>query len=125
MPDSWPPVPDPFGSLEPPRRNPPTAVGVATPPPPGGGGRPTYVDRRAWRRRRLARAFVGTVLTASATALATTGTIWSTIASAGLGGMGGFLLYLSIKPMGLWRQAKGFTLAALGRHGSRSRRRAA
>lgn len=27
------PIPDPRGSLEPPRRNPPTAIGVATPDP--------------------------------------------------------------------------------------------
>jgi hypothetical protein len=33
--DEWMPEPQERGWLEPPRRRPPTAVGVATPPPPG------------------------------------------------------------------------------------------
>ena len=123
MSDSWLPEPDPFGSLEPPRRNPPTAVGVATPPPPD--RRPGYFDRRVMRRRRLASAFVGTVLTASATALATAGSLWAMIAGAGLGGMGGMFLYRSIRPYAAGRGLPSFSLAAVGRRIVRSRRRAA
>ncbi len=43
--DEYRPQPEPHGSLVPPTRHPPTAVGVATPPPP----RPSAVPRR--RRR--------------------------------------------------------------------------
>lgn len=39
-------IPDPRGSLEPPRRDPPTAVGTLTPPPP-----PPPVPRRGGRTR--------------------------------------------------------------------------
>ena len=46
----WTPEPQEFGWLEPPRKLPPTAVGVATPPPPH---RPNRVAAR--RRSRLLR----------------------------------------------------------------------
>lgn len=49
MPD-WTPEPQTFGWLEPPRRRPPTAVGVATPPPPRG---PHRVVARRTRRTLL------------------------------------------------------------------------
>lgn len=51
--DEW--IPDPLeqGSLEPPRRRPPTAVGVATPPPPR-GPRPSHY--RESRMRKIRRA---------------------------------------------------------------------
>ena len=97
MPDTWPPTPDPFGALEPPRRNPPTAVGVATPPPPG--GQPLYYDLRISRRRRLASAFVGTVLAASATTVATLGSVWWALLSTGLGVLSGALLYRAARPV--------------------------
>ncbi len=50
--DDWTPEPQVFGWLEPPRKFPPTAVGVATPPPPR---RPHRRLRRAgWPPRRIA-----------------------------------------------------------------------
>ena len=97
MADEWPPRPDPFGALEPPRRNPPTAIGLATPPPPA--GQPRYHDRRVSRRRRLASAFAGTVLAASATTAATLGSVWWVLLSTGLGALGGFLLYRAAQPV--------------------------
>lgn len=91
MAGTWPPEPDPFGALEPPRRNPPTAVGLATPPSPS--GRPRYYDRHVSRRRRMAEAFVGTILAASATTLASLGSVWWALASTGLGVLSGVLFY--------------------------------
>lgn len=91
MTDAWHPEPDPFGALEPPRRKPPTAVGVATPPPPGRS--PRYYDRHVSRRRRLAEAFAGTVLAASATTLASLGNFWLAVMSTGLGALSGIVLY--------------------------------
>lgn len=91
MRDAWPPKPDPFGALEPPRRNPPTAVAVATPPPPE--GQPQYVDLRITRGRRLATAFVGTVLAGAATGVATLGSLWWALLSTGLGALSGVFLY--------------------------------
>lgn len=52
--DEWIPRPQESGWLEPPRRNPPTAVGVATPPPPG---RPRDSRYRETRMQRVGRAF--------------------------------------------------------------------
>jgi hypothetical protein len=94
---AWPPKPDPFGELGPPRRNPPTAVGVATPPPPP--GEPLYYDLHVSRRRRLATAFAGTVLAASATTVATLGSIWWALLSTGLGALSGVLLYRAGNPV--------------------------
>jgi hypothetical protein len=122
MSDSWQPVPDPFGSLEPPGRNPPTAVGVATPPPPR--GKPSSFNRHVLRRRRLASAFVGTALTASATFLVVAGSLWTAFAGAGLGSVGAFYLYRSFRPSAWWYQ-HAFTLSAIGRRLTRARRRAA
>lgn len=51
------PEPDPSGRLDPPRRNPPTAVGVLTPPPPP-RRTPSGVYRSSLRTR-LAQGFVG------------------------------------------------------------------
>lgn len=53
------PDPDPSGRLDPPRRNPPTAVGVLTPPPPP-RRTPSGVYRSSLRAR-LAQGFVGVV----------------------------------------------------------------
>src|SRR5688500_11837676 len=91
MADKWPPKPDPFGALEPPRRNPPTAVGVANSPPPA--GQPLYCDLRITRGRRLATAFVGTVLAGAATSVATLGGLWWALLSTGLGALSGVLFY--------------------------------
>jgi hypothetical protein len=76
------------------------------------------------RRRRLASAFVGTALTASAGLLAAAGSVWTVLAGAGLGGVGVFYLYRSFRPSAWW-YAHAFTLSALGRRLSRARRRAA
>ena len=98
MEDPWAPIPDPFGALEPPRRNPPTAVGEATPPPPG-GPKPQYIDRRTLRRRRLASAFAGSVLTASTVSLASVGSAWAVVLSAGTGVVAAFLFYRTARPV--------------------------
>ena len=113
MTDAWPPKPDPFGALEPPRRNPPTAVGVATPPPPS--GQPLYCDLPITRGRRLATAFMGTVLAGAATSVATLGGVWWALLSTGFGALSGVLFYratrrvqrvelLSLKPPRLRRR---------------------
>src|SRR4051812_19833728 len=52
--DEWIPEPQEQGWLEPPRRRPPTAIGVATPPPPRGPRRSRY---RETRMQRIGRAF--------------------------------------------------------------------
>lgn len=57
MADEWTPEPEPAGDREPPRRRPPTAVGVLTPPPPHRPRRSVYRSSRL--RQRLAYAFVG------------------------------------------------------------------
>ena len=51
--DEWLPDPQEQGSLEPPRRRPPTAVGVATPPPPRGPRRSRYREGRIHRIGRI------------------------------------------------------------------------
>ena len=51
------PNPEPSGRLSPPRRNPPTAVGLLTPPPPP--RRPSSGNYRSTLRARLAQGFVG------------------------------------------------------------------
>src|SRR5687768_7425046 len=43
--DEWSPTPEERGWLEPPRRRPPTAIGVATPPPPPGPRRSQHKTR--------------------------------------------------------------------------------
>ncbi len=57
MTDEWAPTPEPAGDLNPPRRRPPTAVGVLTPPPPHRPRRSAY--RQPSLRRRLGQAFLG------------------------------------------------------------------
>ena len=52
--DEWTPDPQEQGWREPPRRRPPTAVGVATPPPPRG---PRHWRYRQTRIQRIGRAF--------------------------------------------------------------------
>jgi hypothetical protein len=49
--NDWTPEPQAFGWLEPPRKYPPTAVGVATPPPPHRPHR--HSTRSRWRLRRI------------------------------------------------------------------------
>jgi hypothetical protein len=51
--DEWTPGPQEQGWLEPPRRRPPTAVGVATPPPPRRPRRPHYRETRMQRVGRV------------------------------------------------------------------------
>ena len=63
------------------------------------------------RRRRLASAFAGSILSASAAALATAGSVWLMVAGAGLGGIGGMLLYRSVRPAGWSRISRAFTLS--------------
>lgn len=123
MADAWPPTPDPFGALEPPRRNPPTAVGLATPPPPA--GQPKYYDRRVSRRRRLASAFAGTVLAASATTVATLGSVWWALLSTGLGALGGVLLYRAARPVRRVHFGRVSSMTRLRRRFNRKHRRAA
>ena len=123
MADEWLPKPDPFGGLEPPRRNPPTAIGLATPPPPS--GEPWYLDRRALRRRRMASAFAGSVLVASATSLATLGSVWSALVSTGLGAIGGALLYRAGRSAWPASSRPGSGLARLRDRLKSKRRRAA
>ena len=123
MADAWPPHPDPFGSLEPPRRNPPTAVGLATPPPPA--GQPRYYDRRVSRRLRLASAFAGTVLAASATTVATLGSVWWALLSTGLGVLGGVLLYRAARPVRRVTLERVSRLTRLRRRFNRTHRQAA
>lgn len=84
MASAFQPEPDPRGQRLPPRRNPPTAVGVATPPPPR--RRDSHGDRTAARRRRLAIAFIATVLGGSG--LGIVGVITRPLIAAALGGVG-------------------------------------
>jgi len=58
-PDDWQPEPLPSGSLNPPGRKPPTAVGTATPRPPSPEYRPTRYGRGLTRVERIARASLG------------------------------------------------------------------
>ena len=58
-PDDWQPEPLPSGSLNPPGRKPPTAVGTATPKPPSPGHRPTLYGTGLTRLQRIARASFG------------------------------------------------------------------
>ncbi|MCC7001005.1 MAG: hypothetical protein IT357_02525 [Gemmatimonadaceae bacterium] len=68
MDDTELPEPESWGSLEPPRRRPPTAIGLLTPPPPR---RPDADDvYTGFLRQRLAQGFVGTTVAALGTAIA-------------------------------------------------------
>ena len=68
MDDTELPEPESWGSLEPPRRRPPTAIGVLTPPPPR---RPDADEAyTGFLRQRLAQGFVGTTIAALGTAIA-------------------------------------------------------
>jgi len=58
-PDDWQPDPLPSGSLNPPGRKPPTAVGTATPRPPSPEYRPTRYGHGLTRLQRIARASFG------------------------------------------------------------------
>lgn len=60
--DEWRPQPLADGRLDPPRRDPPTAVGTATPPPPSRPYRPTRYGRGLTRLERIARICFGGVL---------------------------------------------------------------
>jgi hypothetical protein len=51
--DEWIPEPQEHGWLEPPRRRPPTAVGLATPPPPRDPRHSRYRETRIARVRRV------------------------------------------------------------------------
>ena len=68
--DEWIPKPEAQGWLEPPRRRPPTAVGVATPPPPPGPRRARFRETRMQRIGRLfAQLAVSTALGLAAASL--------------------------------------------------------
>jgi hypothetical protein len=58
-PDDWQPDPLPSGSLNPPGRKPPTAVGTATPKPPSPEFQPTRYGVGLTRLQRIARASFG------------------------------------------------------------------
>jgi hypothetical protein len=62
--NDWTPEPQPFGWLEPPRKYPPTAVGVATPPPPRRPHRRS--TRSRWHFRKIAAVAALGVATSSA-----------------------------------------------------------
>jgi|SRR5688572_9782845 len=123
MQGAWPPKPDPFGDLQPPRRNPPTAVGVATPPPPAGN--PRYYDRHVSRRSRLASAFAGTVFAASAASVATLGGAWWVVLGTGLGAVSGIFLYRAARPVRRVRLGHVSKIAQLRRRFTPKYRRAA
>jgi hypothetical protein len=123
MTDAWPPKPDPFSALEPPRRNPPIAVGVATPPPPE--GQPHYYDLRITRGRRLATAFVGTVLAGAATSVAMLGSLGWALLSTGLGALSGVFLYGATRRVQRVYLGSGSRLTRLRRRFTRPHRRAA
>jgi hypothetical protein len=57
--EEWTPKPQESGSLDPPRRRPPTAVGIATPPPPRHRGGEHYARPSRLRARALV-GFLGT-----------------------------------------------------------------
>jgi hypothetical protein len=59
-----PPQTQPEGRLDPPRRDPPTAVGTAKPKPPSEPYRPTRYGSGVTRIQRTARGFLGSVLVA-------------------------------------------------------------
>lgn len=85
--DEWAPSPQESGSLDPPRRVPPTAVGIATPPPPRRRDGEHYV--RQSRLHHVARATVGFLTTggsamALASLLPTAASMTVVIALAGL-----------------------------------------
>ena len=58
-PDDWRPDPLPSGSLNPPGRKPPTAIGTATPRPPSPEYQPTRYGLGLTRLQRIARASLG------------------------------------------------------------------
>ncbi len=93
----WQPDPEPGGALEPPRRRPPTAVGLATPPPPRRDRSQFPSYSRYLRRRRIARAIVGSTMAISAVGFASIGGIWMALASAVLGISGSALIFRSIR----------------------------
>lgn len=62
--DERPPQPLAEGRLDPPRRDPPTAVGTAKPKPPSQPYRPTRYGRGLTRMERASRGFLGSLLVA-------------------------------------------------------------
>jgi hypothetical protein len=88
--DEWTPDPQEHGWREPPRRRPPTAIGVATPPPPRG---PHPTRHYETRMQRIGRAFS---LLAFATACGLAAAEFVPIAwlASSLVGLAGFRFYL-------------------------------
>jgi hypothetical protein len=119
----WPPKPDPFGDLQPPRRNPPTAVGVATPPPPAGN--PRYYDLHVSRRSRFASAFAATVFAASAASVGTLGGAWWAVLGTGLGAVSAIFLYRAVRRVRRIRLGHPSKIAQLRRRFTPKYRRAA
>ena len=63
--DERPPKPQTEGRLDPPRRDPPTAVGTAKPKPPSDPYRPTRYGSGVTRIQRTSRGFLGSLLVAA------------------------------------------------------------
>jgi|SRR6185437_2247223 len=88
------PEPLPAGRLDPPRRDPPTAVGLATPKQPSRPHRPTRYGRGLTRMQRIARRALGVLLIGSGSAVAWASWIGlATAAGAGVAGVGLFVIY--------------------------------
>jgi hypothetical protein len=88
------PEPLPAGRLDPPRRDPPTAIGLATPRQPSHPLRPTRYGRGLTRMQRIARNALGALLIGSGGVLAWASWIGvATVAGAGVAGVGVFVIY--------------------------------
>ena len=70
--EDWTPPTDPKGSLEPPKRRPPTAVGVMTPPPPRRPSRPARL-RGMSGTRAVALGFLSVLCLVAGPVIAATG----------------------------------------------------
>lgn len=110
--DEWIPEPQEQGWLEPPRRRPPTAVGVATPPPPRGPRFSRYRETRMQRIRRV----LGQILVSATLGLAAGAFIQMPILIAMLFGL--------IGTRSAWRRRSRATDRALGSAARESRRAA-
>lgn len=116
MDDDRQPQTEPWGSLEPPRRRPPTALGVMTPPPPPPPDRP--VRYRSRLRQRLAQGFVGAAaVTIGATLAAVTAGAPGFAVGAALALGGARLVGIAVRPSTRELPLPG--------HATRARRRAA
>jgi hypothetical protein len=100
-----PPKPRPEGRLDPPRRDPPTAVATAKPKPPSEPYRPTRYGTGVTRIQRTARGFLGSVLVAGGGAAIVLGSA-SAIVVAGavvVGVSGAVVTYRALRAPSLFR----------------------